>query len=185
MISIPKIDKTDNVLLVLVIVGVVFTSLAWIGDIASWIYIGNGFTIDVILLVVAILLTLFTVFMRSKMKKDEKPTEEINEELKELQELEEAEAKMIEDTESDKIFYCSNCGALMTFSDDNCPSCGSAKPVCVVCLSDLKNDNVIVKLTCCSSYAHKEHIDNWVSVKGHCPKCQKEILNNQENILIL
>ena len=118
------------------------------------------------------------------MKKGE-TTEDINEELKELQELEESEAKMVAETESDKIFSCSNCGALMTFSDKNCPSCGSAKPVCVVCLSDLNENDVIVKLTCCSSYAHKEHIDNWVSVKGHCPKCHKEIQDIQKNILVL
>ncbi len=184
MISIPEIDKADKGLIILVIFGIVFTSFAWIGDIASWIYIGNGFTIDIILLFVAIALTIGTVFVRSKVKK-EVSTVEIDEDLRELQELEEEEAKIVEETESSKIFTCSSCGALMTFSDENCPSCGSAKPVCVVCLSDLKNDDVIVKLTCCSSYAHKEHIDNWVSVKGHCPKCHKEILNNQQNILVL
>jgi hypothetical protein len=184
VISIPVIDRMDKALLIIVILGVVFTSLAWIGDIASWIYLGNGFIIDVILLVVAIFFTVITVFFRSKMKKKE-PTEDIGEEIKELEEFGGAEAKIAVDAEFDKFFSCSSCGASMTFSDENCPSCGSAKPVCVVCLSELKGDEVIVKLTCCSSYAHKEHIDNWVSVKGYCPKCHKEILDNQQNIELL
>ena len=73
----------------------------------------------------------------------------------------------------------------MVLSDENCSSCGSSKPVCVVCLSELKENDTIVKLICCSSYAHKEHFDNWVSVKGICPKCHKEIQDNQQNILLM
>jgi len=181
VICIQEIDKTDKGLIILVIFGVVFTSFAWIGDIASWIYIGNGFTIDIILLFVAITLTIGTVFLRSKVKKKiptSIPKEESSEQTDETK-IEE------ETTETDRIFSCSSCGAIMTLSDENCPSCGSSKPVCVVCLSELNENDIIVKLTCCSSYAHKDHIDNWVSVKGHCPKCLKEILDNKQNILLL
>jgi uncharacterized membrane protein len=181
VISIPEIDKTDKGLIILVIFGIVFTSFAWIGDIASWIYIGNGFTIDIILLFVAIALTIGTVFIRSKVKK-----EKISSVLEEESSEQIAESKIDEEiTETDRIFSCSSCGAIMTLSDENCPSCGSSKPVCVVCLSELNENDTIVKLTCCSSYAHKDHIDNWVLVKGHCPKCLKEILDTKQNILLL
>jgi hypothetical protein len=185
VIDIPKINKSDKALLTVVIIGIVFSSLAWIGDLASWLYIGNGFTLDAILFVIALAFTFFTFFMANKMKKGEEPTEEIDEDLKELQDIEEAEAKMTEETEFDKILSCSSCGASLTISEENCSSCGSAKPVCVVCLSDLKADDEIVRLTCCSSYAHSEHIDNWISVKGHCPKCHKEIQDNDQNIVYL
>lgn len=182
MISIPEIDKTDKGLIILVIFGIIFTSFAWIGDIASWIYIGNGFTIDIILLFVAIALTIGTVFIRGKVKKGKSTAvseeEELIEQLDDTKEDEEI-------TLTDKIFTCSNCGTNISLSEENCPSCGSSKPVCVVCLSELNENDTIVKLTCCSSYAHKNHIDNWVSVKGHCPKCLKEILDNKQNILLL
>ncbi|MBK5112401.1 MAG: hypothetical protein KGD59_06775 [Candidatus Heimdallarchaeota archaeon] len=182
MISIPEIDKTDKGLIILVIFGIVFTSFAWVGDIASWIYLGNGFTIDVILLVVAIILTIGTVFIRSKVKKGKSSAiseeEELIEQLDEIKEDEEI-------TLTDKIFTCSSCGVNMSLSDESCPSCESPKPVCIVCLSDLKEKDTIVKLTCCSSYAHKEHIDNWVSVKGHCPKCHKEIQDTHQNNLLM
>ena len=182
VISIPEIDKTDKGLIILVIFGIVFTSFAWIGDIASWIYIGNGFTIDIILLVVAIILTIGTVFIRSKAKKGKASA------ISEQEELIEPFDKIEGDEEiklTDKMFTCVNCGANITLSDENCSSCGSSKPVCVVCLSELKENDTIVKLTCCSSYAHKEHIDNWVLVKGICPKCHKEIQDNQQNILLM
>ena len=182
VICIPKIDTADKGLIILVIVGIIFTSFAWIGDIASWIIIGNGFLIDGILLVVAIVLTIGTVFIRSKLKKGKSvAVSEEDELVEELDETKEDE----EITLTDKLFTCNNCGANMTLLDVNCPSCGSSKPVCVVCLSELNKDDTIVKLTCCSSYAHKDHIDNWVSVKGHCPKCLKEILDNKQNILLL
>jgi hypothetical protein len=180
VIYISNLKKSDKVLFAVVIVSIIITSLVWIGDLASWIYIGNGFTIDVILLVVALAFTGFTIFMRNKMKKSDEPTEEIDQDLKYLQDLEEAEVKMTEETELDKILSCSSCGSLITIQEENCPSCGSAKPVCIVCLSDLKGEEEIVKLSCCSSYAHKEHIDNWVSIKGHCPKCHREIQANQK-----
>jgi len=182
VIDIPEIRNRDKGLLAIVIIGLVFTAFAWIGDIASWAIIGNGFLIDIILLFVAIAFTAGTLFVRSKMKKKEVAEDEIDEDLKELQELEEAEAKMEEELDYDIILSCSSCGSLIAITEDNCPSCGSAKPVCVVCLSDLKGIDEIVKLSCCSSYAHKEHIDNWVSVKGHCPKCHREIQDNQEYI---
>ena len=181
MINIPEIDKTDKGLIILVIFGIVFTSFAWIGDIASWFYIGNGFTIDIILLFVAIALTIGTVFIRSKVKKEKPPSLPEEESIEQIDETKVDE----EITDTDRIFSCSSCGAIMTLSDENCPSCGSSKPVCVVCLSELNEDDIIVKLTCCSSYAHKDHIDNWVSVKGHCPKCLKEILDTKQNVLLL
>ncbi len=181
MIIIPKFDRSDKGLFVFVIISIAITSLAWIGDIASFIHVGNGFIIDGILLVIAISSTIITVYYTRRIRKKE-PVEEIDEDLKELQELEEAEAKMVEETEYDKILSCTSCGALMTIVEENCPSCGSAKPVCIVCLSNLEGKDEIVKLTCCSSYAHKEHIENWISVKGYCPKCNKPIQEDQEYI---
>ena len=84
MICIPEIERTDKGLIALVIFSIVLTSFAWIGDIASWIYIGNGFQIDIILLVVAIALTIWTILIRNRVKKISEPQEEIDEELKEL-----------------------------------------------------------------------------------------------------
>lgn len=147
------------------IIGIILSSLAWAGDIFSWAWIGNGFIIDIIVAIVAIFLTIGTIYLYYKYQERKKET-----------------TTHIEPDSTEKtIFTCFNCGEVMSNTDDLCPSCGSPKPVCSVCFSPLEKNEGIVKLSCCSAYAHEEHIINFIEIKGHCPKCQQEI--SRENLI--
>jgi hypothetical protein len=136
--------------------------LVWIGDIASWIWVGNGFVIDIVLAVIAIAITIFTVmvYRRYKERKESKQftTSDIS--------------------EKDNQFTCINCGEQIATRKGHCSACGTPRPVCVVCYSTFRRKDTIVKLPCCSNYAHKEHITNFIEIKGHCPKCHQEIKIN-------
>ncbi|NHK32883.1 MAG: hypothetical protein FK730_16165 [Asgard group archaeon] len=70
---------------------------------------------------------------------------------------------------------CFNCGEIFNKKNGHCSACGSPRPVCIVCFSEFRKKEVIIKLPCCSNYAHEEHIKNYLEIKGHCPKCHQEI----------
>jgi len=161
--GIQSIDKQDRTAIILITISIIFTSLVWIGDIISWSWVGNGFLIDIILLIVAIMLTIITFYLSQKLRKN----------------------KLIIDTNIDvdlpnkkekkTVFSCFNCGEILPDKEGLCPSCGSPKPVCAVCFSELTKKDDVVKLPCCSLYAHKLHILNYLEIKGLCPKCQQEL----------
>ena len=44
--------------------------------------------------------------------------------------------------------------------------------ICTVCLDELNNNEVIVKLNKCQHYFHKECITPWLMVKKTCPICR-------------
>ena len=73
------------------------------------------------------------------------------------------------------FFTCTVCGEVIKSKESKCSACDSPKPLCAVCQAPLEIDDLIVRLPCCQSYAHKEHIDNWISMKGHCPNCLQKI----------
>ena len=177
VVVISQITKTDRNLIGLIVASIIITSFAWIGDIASWIYLGNGFLLDFILLVIAILLTLGTIFLiRHRQNKPITSTQSVKK--KEITSTIKSEKKVKSRTSKQTNFTCSSCGELFPVNETHCSSCGSTKPVCIVCLSDLGIEQEVVKLNCCSEYSHKEHIINWLNVKGFCPKCEKEIEKN-------
>jgi hypothetical protein len=190
--------EKDVMVTIFMAIGIILTSLAWIGDIASWAYVGNGFTIDFILLLLAIVLTvilfLFIRNIRQKEKKSAKnlPSDEKTESNSldgiidndkpskraspnQDQKLTATEGRFSVD---EPVITCATCGEILVY-DQDCVVCGAKKPVCIVCLSPLLKEDTIVKVTCCQSYAHKEHIENWLKVKQTCPKCHAKITLNQ------
>jgi len=145
------LEKADRNISVLVIFAVISTALVWAGDIFSWAWIGNGFLIDIIVLVVAILLTGGVVYLFKRKSAFKTSQEESN--------------------DSSNAFCCLNCGNFLEVTDDSCPACGTPLPVCIVCFTPFKKGDIIVQLPCCSNYAHKEHLLNFYEIKGYCPKC--------------
>ncbi len=164
--SIYDIKKQDKAAFIMIAIGIILTSLVWICDIASFAWLGNGFIIDFLLLTLAIILTIVTTYFWFRLKdKREKVVLETSE-----------NQKSIIDDEGEKVaFTCFNCGEIIIEKDGLCPSCGSPKPVCAVCFSELTRNDEVVKLSCCSLYAHKQHIFNYLEIKGQCPKCQQEL----------
>ncbi len=63
VVVISRINRTDRNLIGLIVASIIITSFVWIGDVASWAYLGNGFVNDFVLLIIAILLTLGTIFL--------------------------------------------------------------------------------------------------------------------------
>lgn len=179
------------------VVGSIFTSLIWIGDIVSWIIIGNGFTLDVILLIVAIGLTVLMVTYSKKNKNTSNSFEnfanaELDFKLKdksldnrtrvqienEIDSRRRKKANRSLRKENAAFFTCSTCGEVLKSKAKSCSSCDSQRSLCAICQSALSPDDTIVRTPCCQSYAHKEHIVNWISAKGYCPNCLQKIREN-------
>lgn len=140
--------------------------VTWIGDIASWIYVGNGFTIDLILLAFALTITGVFVWFIVDMKKQSE-----NEKIKDKMQKSIKNNK----TKNGVLFTCNSCGEIIDLENPNCHSCGSKKPSCMICLSDLKKTEEVIKTPCCQLYAHKEHIRNWLEINAICPNCKQEL----------
>ena len=186
--------KQDMGLLSLIIICSILTSLAWVGDIVSWAIIGNGFTLDILLFFVAVGLTIAVVVLSRKRRESENQLHKLtdnelrskleNKSLdKETKKLVEAEleerrrknAETLVSREEATFFTCSVCGEVIKSKDSHCSACNSPKSLCAVCQAPLSPDDTIVRTPCCQSYAHKEHILNWISMKGFCPNCMQKI----------
>lgn len=77
-------------------------------------------------------------------------------------------------------FTCYNCGATISKEDLTCPSCGKEFPKCVICRLVIRTIPVVCPK--CGSFAHREHMIEWLSMsldkkkgKGTCPICQNYI----------
>ena len=182
-------------LLSLIVICSILTSLAWIGDIVSWAIIGNGFTLDILLLFVALGLTVCVVVLHQKRKgESDNPLRtltdnELRSKLentsldKKTKTLVESEldtrrrknADSLVAKENATFFTCSTCGEVIKSKDTNCSACNSQRPLCAVCQATLSPDDTVVRTSCCQCYAHKEHIINWISMKGYCPNCLQKI----------
>ncbi|NHJ05650.1 MAG: RING-H2 finger protein [Candidatus Heimdallarchaeota archaeon] len=183
------------------IVGFITISITWLADIASWFYIGNGFTIDFIFLIFAMIITgVFSWFLVSIKRKSEQENfsqtimDLTNQETKLEDEDSDEEIILIKEPvnnyEKSNISWrnsipltCNSCGELISSKNQNCSACNSKIPVCVICLSPLNISDEIVKTSCCQQYAHKEHIINWLNIKNTCPNCILE-LNKEDLILV-
>ncbi|NHJ85484.1 MAG: hypothetical protein FK734_08480 [Asgard group archaeon] len=182
VISINSDDKKqDAVLFSFLIVGILLTSLVWVGDIASWGIVGNGFIIDIIVLIVAILLTIGLVFLGKKYRERKAARASAINETASIVFDNKPEPKIesIPPPTRDLYLTCPNCGEVIPIDADNCSSCGSPKPVCIVCFSPLKADEKIVKTPCCSTYAHYDHLVNLLAIKGFCPQCNSKLAKEQ------
>ena len=175
MKKINQLVKKRNPNYYFLVIILIFVIFIWIGDISSWIYIGNGFIIDFILLFVAIIFTVgFIVFWRVSKKAKDLQTQTV--ERKNTSEtLLKTTLENTYDKEIDLLpvtdFTCLACGEKLGNFNEICFSCGSTRPVCIVCLSTLNTNDCIVKLSCCSEFAHYEHIKNWIKIHKFCPSC--------------
>jgi len=69
---------------------------------------------------------------------------------------------------------CPSCG--MPYASDTpfCPNCGEERLRCIVCLLPIVSGDII-KCPHCGGIAHKEHLQEWVKVKGFCPNCKQAL----------
>ena len=190
MIPIKKISDLDKSIAALVIGGIIFTSLAWIGDLASWLYLGNGFTLDVVLLVVAFVLTVSVILVWRNPEKtkrilgfeDESDVfDESSEEIDNIPTVE--DIKKIGELDPSVEFFCLSCGEIIGEFDGMCKDCGTLRPSCVVCGGFLSFADTIVQLPCCRNFGHQKHIEEHLKKKKSCPNCEEKI--TKEDLLLV
>jgi uncharacterized Zn-finger protein len=72
---------------------------------------------------------------------------------------------------------CTFCGEKFRITDTTkyCPWCGTEIPQCTVCLLPIIQGDEFVKCPYCGSFAHKNHLIEWVKVKGSCPYCKERL----------
>ncbi len=71
---------------------------------------------------------------------------------------------------------CYQCGDPFETTEDICTSCKSPRPICIVCLLDLKpsEKKIVVQTPCCDVYTHKDHIIAWLETDSKCPNCKSD-----------
>ncbi len=70
---------------------------------------------------------------------------------------------------------CSSCGTPYSSDAPFCPSCGSEREKCTVCLLPMAPGSEIAKCPHCGGIAHNDHLQEWVKIKGFCPKCKNKL----------
>jgi hypothetical protein len=190
VIPIKKISDLDKSIAALVIGGIIFTSLAWIGDLASWLYLGNGFTLDVVLLVVAFVLTVSVILVWRNPEKTkrilgfEDESEVVDEPSEEISDIPTVEdIKKIGKMDPSVEFFCQSCGEIIGEFDGMCKVCGTLRPSCVVCGGFLSFADTIVQLPCCRNFGHQKHIEEHLKKKKSCPNCEEKI--TKEDLLLV
>lgn len=72
------------------------------------------------------------------------------------------------------VYLCHHCDSEISLIGDTCTNCGKKAPICVICYSDPEPLEEVSQLSCCKSYAHKDHLYDWLEEKSICPYCGKK-----------
>jgi hypothetical protein len=70
---------------------------------------------------------------------------------------------------------CFFCGAEIPKNAEYCPRCGEARARCSVCNNDIVSKDLYVKCPYCGALSHREHLLEWIKVKGYCPNCRDRL----------
>lgn len=83
--------------------------------------------------------------------------------------------KVIEDLRGPKPkkIACPSCGAALELYEFHCPSCGEDFPPCIICRRPIQEN--LTKNPCCGTYAHTPHLQEWLRIRGTCPKCREPL----------
>ncbi len=84
-----------------------------------------------------------------------------------------------------KKISCFYCNAELTKPDDDgpiiCLNCGKKTRSCEICKEYMITGDKLVQVISCGHVFHKNHILEWIKVKGICPICKERI--NEESIV--
>jgi hypothetical protein len=70
---------------------------------------------------------------------------------------------------------CLFCGAKIPEDAKFCPNCGGAQLECSVCKAGIVSGDTLVKCPYCGVLSHREHLLEWIKVKGNCPNCSETL----------
>jgi hypothetical protein len=89
-------------------------------------------------------------------------------------ELPEKTAKVLE-IELPETISCLSCTATIHFDAKKCPECGEKVVKCPICTVPLQFGDDFVKCPHCKTFAHRDHLLEWIKIKGICPMCRKPL----------
>ncbi|MCK5158409.1 MAG: hypothetical protein KAR08_04590, partial [Candidatus Heimdallarchaeota archaeon] len=75
-----------------------------------------------------------------------------------------------------RVVRCFSCGEERTNINEVCPNCGIDTVLCSVCKLPISFGSEPLECYHCQNVAHKEHLLEWVKVKGTCPVCQQKLV---------
>ncbi|MHA2171148.1 MAG: hypothetical protein ACXAC2_08465 [Candidatus Kariarchaeaceae archaeon] len=81
-------------------------------------------------------------------------------------------ARKIVDEGVEADYKCFSCKQIIPLVGDICPYCDEPAPICIICFNDPEPLENISLLECCQSYAHTEHLNNWLTSSDKCPYCK-------------
>lgn len=70
---------------------------------------------------------------------------------------------------------CANCGSQTPINAKFCPQCGSMINRCSVCNRSIILGDLTAECPYCGAQSHRDHLLEWIKVKGHCPHCNKKL----------
>lgn len=70
-------------------------------------------------------------------------------------------------------YKCSNCNAPVKLGQEKCENCSQEIKQCSICKLPIKKDQEVSTCEHCLYPAHKNHWDQWISMKHPCPVCKQ------------
>ncbi len=70
---------------------------------------------------------------------------------------------------------CAFCGEILPKDVLDCPHCGTEIYQCGVCLLPIVYGEDFVKCPHCKTFSHRDHLLEWLKVKGNCPNCKEPL----------
>nr|MDO8082982.1 hypothetical protein [Candidatus Freyarchaeota archaeon] len=95
--------------------------------------------------------------------------------------LEEASTKPTSTIHADEkeILECPGCSGTLNWNMNFCPFCGLKLVKCIVCNHIIDKDQEIAICSHCAGSAHRDHLLEYLKVKGRCPSCGKELKKDE------
>ena len=84
-------------------------------------------------------------------------------------------AKYDKNISAPRKLKCLYCGSKIPQDAEFCSSCGAARVRCTVCNLDIVSGEQFIKCPHCSTLSHRDHLLEWIKVKGFCPNCLEKL----------
>ena len=81
----------------------------------------------------------------------------------------------VKHTSSTRRPKCLYCGSEILENANFCIFCGEARAICSVCNLDIIPGDPIVRCPHCGVLNHKDHLLEWIKVRGYCPNCREKL----------